>query len=92
MSTDSTDGAPLPDDIEERLVEFTELVAATFSTTARQDELARLADEQAALRRVATLVAQGVPAGELFAAVTEEVGRLLSADAAATIRYEPGDI
>ena len=77
MSTDSTDGAPLPDDIEDRLVEFTELVAATFSTTARQDELARLADEQAALRRVATLVAQGVPAAELFAAVTEEVGRLL---------------
>ena len=90
MSTDSTDGAPLPDDIEDRLVEFTELVAATFSTTARQEELARLADEQAGLRRVATLVAQGVPAEELFAAVTEEVGRLLGADAAATIRYEPG--
>jgi PAS domain S-box-containing protein len=90
MSTDSTDRAPLPDDIEDRLVEFTELVAATFSTTARQEELARLADEQAGLRRVATLVAQGVPAEELFAAVTEEVGRLLGADAAATIRYEPG--
>jgi PAS domain S-box-containing protein len=92
MSTDSTDRAPLPDDIEDRLVEFTELVAATFSTTARQEELARLADEQAGLRRVATLVAQGVPAEELFAAVTEEVGRLLGADAAATIRYEPGDV
>ena len=90
MSTDSTDGAPLPDDIEDRLVEFTELVAATFSTTARQEELARLADEQAGLRRVATLVAQGVPAEELFAAVSAEVGRLLGADAAATIRYEPG--
>ena len=34
MSVDSTDGAPLPDDIEERLAEFTELVAAAFSTTA----------------------------------------------------------
>ena len=61
-------------------------------TPRAQDELARLADEQAALRRVATLVAQGVPAGELFAAVTEEVGQLLGADAAATIRYEPGDM
>ena len=30
------------------------------------------------------------PPSELFAAVTEEVGRLLGADAAATIRYEPG--
>ena len=74
MSIDSMDGAPMPDDVEDRLLEFTELVAAAFATTARQEELARLADEQAALRRVATLVAQGVPAGELFAVVTEEVG------------------
>ena len=89
MSIDSMDGAPMPDDVEDRLLEFTELVAAAFATTARQEELARLADEQAALRRVATLVAQGVPADELFAVVTEEVGRLLETDAAATIRYEP---
>jgi signal transduction histidine kinase len=88
MSTDSITDTPLPDDVEARLVEFTELAAATFSTTARQDELARLAEEQAALRRVATLVAQGVPAAELFAAVTEELGRLLRTDAAAMIRYE----
>jgi PAS domain S-box-containing protein len=92
MSIDSTDGAPMPDDVEDRLVEFTELVAAAFATTARQEELARLADEQAALRRVATLVAQGTPAGKLFAAVTEEVGRLLGTDAAAMIRYEPDDL
>ncbi len=89
ISIDSMDGAPMPDDVEDRLLEFTELVAAAFATTARQDDLARLADEQAALRRVATLVAQGVAAGELFAVVTEEVGRLVEADAAATIRYEP---
>jgi PAS domain S-box-containing protein len=89
MSIDATEGAPMPDDVEDRLLEFTELVAAAFATTARQEELARLAEEQTALRRVATLVAQGVPAGELFAVVTEEVGRLLEADAAATIRYEP---
>jgi hypothetical protein len=38
-------------------------------------ELHGLAEEQAALRRVATLVAPGVPAEELFNAVTEEVGR-----------------
>ncbi len=50
-----------------------------------------LAEEQAALRRVATLVARGLPAEELFRAVTEEVGRLLSADYAHLIRYEPDD-
>ena len=93
MSVDATDSAPLPDGIEERLVEFTELAATRLSTTAaRQTELKRLVDEQAALRRVATLVARGVPASELFAAVTEEVGRLLGTDAAATIRYEAGDM
>ena len=40
----------------------------------------RVADEQAALRRVATLVAGGVPPEDVFAAVTQEVGRLLGAD------------
>jgi signal transduction histidine kinase len=49
----------------------------------------RLAEEQAALRRVATLVARGVPPEEVFAAVTEEAGRLLSAEYATLGRYEP---
>ena len=61
MSADSTDSAPLPDHLEDRLAEFTELVATAISNTASRDELARLADEQAALRRVATLVARGLP-------------------------------
>jgi GAF domain-containing protein len=61
-------------------------------------ELTQLAEEQAssrrveaALRRVATLVAQGVPADELSAAVTEDVGRLLTADFARLARYDPSD-
>src|SRR3954447_1630787 len=49
----------------------------------------RLSDEQSALRRVATQVAQGVPPGVLFTAVTEEVGRLCDADLARMERYEP---
>jgi signal transduction histidine kinase len=40
------------------------------------------------LRRVATLVARGVPAGEVFAAVAEEAGRLLDAGVANIARYE----
>jgi signal transduction histidine kinase len=46
-----------------------------------------LTHEQAALRRVATLVAQGHDAGELFDAVAVEVGQLLSADATRLLRY-----
>jgi PAS domain S-box-containing protein len=47
--------------------------------------------EQAALRRVATLVAREGEGErvEVFAVVAEEVGRLLAADAAGVVRYEP---
>jgi PAS domain S-box-containing protein len=54
-------------------------------------ELRELAREQAALHRVAALVARGVPRREVVGAVTEEVGRLLRAETANTIRYEPPD-
>jgi signal transduction histidine kinase len=56
-----------------------------------RDELAALAAEQGALRRVATLVAEGAPPPAVFAAVAEEVGRLLSADLAGVVRYDTGD-
>ena len=51
----------------------------------------RIADEQAALRRVATLVARGAAPDELFAAVTGEVGRLLGAHLAGMGRYGSDD-
>ncbi len=47
-----------------------------------------LLQEQEALRRVATLVAKGGGAGELFEAVAVEVGQLLGADATRLLRYE----
>src|SRR5262249_56294509 len=49
----------------------------------------RIAGEQAALRRVATLVARGAPPEEIFAAVTEEAGRLLGADYGSMARCDP---
>jgi PAS domain S-box-containing protein len=88
MSADSTSSGPLPDQVEDRLAEFTELVATAIANTASRAELARLADEQAALRRVATLVARGVPPPEVFAAVASEVGLLLGVDATHMARYE----
>ena len=58
-------------------------------------ELAQLAEEQASSRRVeaplwrvATLVTDGAPADELFAAVAQEAGELLQADQALMNRYE----
>jgi signal transduction histidine kinase len=52
------------------------------------EALAALAEEQSALRRVATLVASGPEPETVFRAVAEESGRLLHARSAATIRYE----
>jgi len=50
---------------------------------------AELAAQQAALRRVATLVARGLPAQEVFAVVTEEARRLLDVDLVSMDRYDP---
>lgn len=60
------------------------------SLEANQEQLQRLADEQAALRRVATLVAQAAPSAEILAAVAAEVRRLFAADSAAIARREDG--
>jgi signal transduction histidine kinase len=79
----------LPADTEARLASFTELVATAIANTESRAELARLAQEQAALRRVATLVARGVPPEEVFAAVIEEIARLLPVNVAGFIRYDP---
>jgi signal transduction histidine kinase len=79
---------PLPPDTEARLASFIELVATAIANAQSRAALARLAQEQAALRRVATLVARGVPPGEVFAAVTAEAGQLLGAHLAGMGRYE----
>jgi signal transduction histidine kinase len=50
----------------------------------------RIAREQAALRRVATLVARTTAPEEVFAAVAGEVGRLLEVDFTVLARYDPG--
>jgi signal transduction histidine kinase len=54
-----------------------------------QAELRALANEQAALRRVATLVARAVSPEEIFDATAAEARTLLGADLTALVRYEP---
>jgi signal transduction histidine kinase len=53
------------------------------------NELHQIVDEQAALRRVATLVARGVPPAEVFGAVAAEAGHVLGAECTAIARFEP---
>ena len=87
----SSDDRPLLEDTESRLLEFTELVATAISNTEARAEVQYLADEQAALRRVATLVAEDIPPADLFTAVAEEVGRLLGTPRAGMAHYETDD-
>jgi signal transduction histidine kinase len=88
MSAVSTSEQPRPADDEARLAGFTELVATAIADAHARVELRAFAEEQAALRRVATLVARPARPEEVFAAVSEEVGRLLDADLTALGRYE----
>ena len=78
----------LPADTEARLASLTELVATAIVNAESRAALARGAEEHAALRRVATLVARGIPPTELFAAVAAEVGRLLGSHLAGMGRYD----
>ncbi|MFC5008228.1 PAS domain S-box protein [Dactylosporangium cerinum] len=52
-------------------------------------EFRRIADEQTALRRVATLVARGASPELVFTAVAEEVATLFGADNTTITRFEP---
>jgi signal transduction histidine kinase len=88
MGAASSRDQPLPADTEARLSSFTELVATAIANAESRARLARLAEEQAALRRVATLVAGGASPKVVFAAVTEEVAHLLSIEYAIMGRYE----
>ena len=88
MVVSTTEQDPLPPGTEARLADFTELLATAIENAESREALARLAEEQASLRRLATLVAQGVRPNEVFSAVSDEVGRLLGSDGAAVVRFE----
>jgi signal transduction histidine kinase len=80
---------PMPADTERRLAAFTELVGTAVANAQARLDLRGFAEEQAALRRVATLVGRAAPPEEVFAAVTDEVGRVFSSEATLLSRYDP---
>jgi signal transduction histidine kinase/ketosteroid isomerase-like protein len=84
----STREEPFPEDTETRLAQFTELLATAISNTEARADANRLAEEQAALRRVATLVAHESSPSEVSAAVAKEVAGLLGVENMRMVRYE----
>jgi signal transduction histidine kinase len=93
---------PLPPDTEARMADFADLVATSIANAATRAELQAgrdslrelaeslsvLARQQAALRRVATLVARGVSQAEVFSAVAEEMAGCLKVGNAEVLRFE----
>ena len=79
---------PLPDETEERLVEFAELFATAIANSEAHEQLAQLAEEQAALRRVATVVAEGATPHRVFDAVRHEVARMFNAPLSVLLRFD----
>jgi signal transduction histidine kinase/uncharacterized protein YoaH (UPF0181 family) len=77
-----------PPDTAERMMDFTELAATAIGNAQAAHELRQLADVQAALRRLALLVARGEPPEAVFAAVTREVLRHFGSGTARMIRFE----
>ncbi|WP_165556100.1 GAF domain-containing protein [Kribbella pittospori] len=78
----------LPAGTEIRVAHFMELAATAIANAQAEQSLRALADTQAALRRLAMLVARGESPEVVFAAVTSEVLRHFGHDTARMIRFE----
>jgi signal transduction histidine kinase len=89
----------LPAGAEQRLEKFAELVATAIANAESGAALAaseararELAEEQASLRRVATLVAEGAKSEAVFSAVAHEVAHVFGVQHVTVCRYEPDSI
>ena len=84
-----TEGRRLPVGTEGRLQKFAELVTAAIANSQARAEMQHLADDQAAFRRVAELVARDAPVDQVFVEVSAETSRVLGGIAAALLRFDP---
>ncbi len=82
------EGRRLPAVTEDRLGKFAELVASALANVAARAELERFGARQAALRRVAELVARGAALSEVFEAVATEASTILDETSANLFRYD----
>src|SRR4051812_45842293 len=87
MTVATYEAEALAPETETRVARFADLVATAIANAEARAEVERLAHEQAALRRVATLVAQGVPSDALFGAVCDEVEEVVGADVSVVVRF-----
>ena len=79
-------------DTEVRLLDFASLLATAISNARAHERITRLADEQAALRRIATLVAEGAAPNRVFEAVRHEIARTFDLPITVLMRYDADDM
>src|ERR1035438_2304317 len=84
----STTSEPLATGSAARLANFSQLVASAIASAQAREELRGLAEQQGALRRIATLVAQGAEPQAVFTAVAVEAARILGVGAVALLSYD----
>ena len=82
------DAAGRPEGVVSTLSDITDRRAAEQRLVASEQATRALAEEQAALRRIATLVASEAPPSSVFEQVTREVAHLLHVPSASVQRYE----
>ena len=84
----ATSREDFPAGTESRMADFMELAGMAIANAQAEQKLRELVGTQAALRRLAMLIARGEPPGVVFAAVTKEVLRHFGSGTARTIRFE----
>jgi signal transduction histidine kinase len=82
------EGRRLPPETEGRLAKFAELVSSALANVAARADLVRFGTRQAALRRVAELVARGAALDEVFASVATEASNILHEAATTLFQYD----
>jgi signal transduction histidine kinase len=83
-------GNVLPPECESRLARFAQLMATAIANIQARDKVRDLAEAQEALRRIATLVAQGAEPEAVFPTIAFEVSRVLGVAAVSMIRHNAG--
>ena len=91
LAVHSKQSRPLPPDTESRIAQFTDLVGTAIANAESRGRADRLGGEQAALRRVATLVAKEASPEEVFAKVAEEVAGPARQRSSAALLRDEGD-
>ncbi|WP_127502734.1 GAF domain-containing protein [Actinoplanes solisilvae] len=79
---------PLPANTESQVAQFAALASTAISSAQRREQVGRLVDEHAAMRRVAVLVANGAQPEQVWKTVAAELGELCGAYHTSLSQYD----